>query len=414
MAGVLACLAIFALEVLVESLLESEEERGRSPLAHSIFELSGVYQRAVTVGWRKPEPRFTVIVELNVDNDPRLRAVSVNAVCDQRAFLAELIGRLTAAGPAVIVLDKYFGRDICERHPAGTEALRRAVANARAAGIPVVVGLNAVQGPGGEHPGGGIRIEPSLFGETSSVVDQAIVNIDHDSRRMALRWCGAVDADGVTRPDWCETLALKTARTYDRQIVVKYPRLQTLLEQGSHPYISFMRPEQFCRYAVLADGSLAKRSDRRCPVNPDGTVSVEYIRGRVVVFGETSRYIDIHTSAVGPVSGVFMHANYVEALLDDRYFKAVPALDYLFGIATFLAVTLIGAKLHGRPGLAIVLITLTVTCVIGLVVGLILLGGLYVNPVGVSVLALLFDGSHIALSWVLGKTARHAAARGAG
>lgn len=66
LAAVLACLVIFALEVLVESVLESEEEPGRSPLARSIFELSGVYQRAVTVGWRKPEPRFTVIVELNV------------------------------------------------------------------------------------------------------------------------------------------------------------------------------------------------------------------------------------------------------------------------------------------------------------------------------------------------------------
>lgn len=399
LAAVLACLVIFALEVLVESVLESEEEPGRSPLARSIFELSGVYQRAVTVGWRKPEPRFTVIVELNVDNDAGLRAVTVNNVCAQRLFLADLIRTLTAAGPAVIVVDKYFGRDTCVGHPAGTDALRKAVENARAAKVPIVVGLNALQGPGAAHAGGRIHIEPSLFGEGSSVVDQAILNIDHDSRRMALRWCGVVDSEGLTQPDWCETLALKAARMYDRQIIVKYPRLETLLQQSRHPYISFMRPEQFCRYAVLADGRLAKRSDRRCPVNPDGTVRVEYIRGRVVVFGETSRHIDIHTSVVGPVSGVF---------------KAVPVLDYLFGIATFLSVTLIGAKLHGRPLLAILLITLTVTSVIGIVVGLILLGGLYVNPVGVSVLALLFDGSHLALSWVLGKAGRHAAARGAG
>jgi len=409
LAAVLACLVIFGLEVLVESLLESPEEHGRSPVARSIFELSGLYQRAVTVGWRKPEPRFTVIVELNVDNDSGLRGLTASNVCNQRPFLAALIVRLTAARPAVIVVDKYFGRDTCERHPAGAHDLRKAVENARANGIPVVVGLKAAQGPGAARAGGGIRIEPSLFGEGSSVVDQAIVNIDNDSRRMALRWCGVVDSDGITQPDWCETLALKAARKYDRQIIVKYPRLKTLLQHGRHPYISFMRPEQFCRYAVLADGRLAKRGDRRCPLDPDGTVSVEYLRGRVVVFGETG-HDDVHTSVVGPVSGVFMQANYIEALLDDRYFKSVPVLDYLFGIATFLSVTLIGVKLHGRPMLALLLITLTVTSVIGIVVGLILLGGLYVNPVGVSVLALLFDGSHIALSWVMGKTGRHAAA----
>jgi CHASE2 domain-containing sensor protein len=138
------------------------------------------------------------------------------------------------------------------------------------------------------------------------------------------------------------------------------------------------------------------------------------MRGRVVIFGETGHRLDTHTSVVGPVSGVFMQANFVEALLDDRYFKAVPALDYLFGIATFLTVTLIGVKLHGRPGLAILLIALTVTSMIGVVVGFIFLGGRYVNPVGVSVLALLFDGSHLALSWVLAKTAGHAAARDPG
>ena len=264
LAAVLACLVIFCLELVVESLLKSEEEHGRSPLTHSIFELSGLYQRAVTVGWRKPEPRFTVIVELNVANDARLQAVGVNMVCDQRLFLAALIDKVADTDPAVIVLDKYFGRDTCAQHPKGTEALIAAVTRAHGAGIPIVVGLNAAEGPATEPGAGGIRVQPSLFGETSAVVDQAIVNIDHDSRRMALRWCGAVDTDWNTKPDWCETLALKAARKFDRQIMEKYPRLRPMLEEGRHPYISFMRPEQFCRYAVLGDGSLAKRSDRRC------------------------------------------------------------------------------------------------------------------------------------------------------
>jgi CHASE2 domain-containing sensor protein len=414
LAAVLACLVIYGLEHVVESLLRESEEPGRSPLARSIFELSGLYQGAVTIGWRKPEPRFTAIVELNVENDPGLQAVSVNMVCDQRAFLAALIEKLTPVSPAVIVLDKYFGRDTCVRRPEGTVALQRAIESASKAGIPVVVGLYAARRESAAHRQGvGVGLDPSLFGDSSSV-EHGIVNIDHDSRRMALRWCGGVDSRGATHPDWCETLALRAARKYDRQIMVKYPRLRSLMQEDRHPYISFMRPEQFCRYAVLGDGSFARRSDRRCPVDPDGALSVEYMRGKVVIVGETSRDIDTHFSVVGPVSGVFMQANYVEALLDDRYFKPVPVLDYLFGVSLFLGVTLLSAKLHDRPGLALLLIMLSVTTLIGLVVGLILLGGLYVNPLGVSVLALLFDGSHIALSWVFGKSAKHAAARGSG
>jgi CHASE2 domain-containing sensor protein len=410
LAALLACLAVYGVEMLVESALESEEH-GRSPLARSIFELSGLYQRAVTVGWRKPEPRFTAIVELNVENDPRLRAVSVNTVCDQRAFLADLIDKLAAVSPAVIVLDKYFGADTCVRHPKGTRALQSAIANASQAGIAVVVGLYATRAQSPSRSGSELRLDPSLFDGDSSV-SQGVVSIDPDSRRMALRWCGSADEHGATRPEWCETLAVRAARKYDEQIMVKYPRLEQLMKAGGHPYISFMRPEQFCRYAVLGDGSLVRGGDRRCPVDPEnGAVSTKYMRGKVVLVGETSRDIDTHVSVVGPVSGVFMQANYMEALLDDRYFKPVPVLDYLFGISLFLAVTWFGATMHRTPVRALALILLSLMAMVGLVVGLIVLGGLYVNPVGVSVLALLFDGSHIALSWVFARLGSRAVAR---
>jgi len=409
-AAFLACLAVYGVETLVESILESEEH-GRSPLARSIFELSGLYQRVVTVGWRKPEPRFTTIVELNIENDPRLRAVSLNMVCDQRAFLADLIEKLAALNPAAIVLDKYFGADTCVRHPKGTLALERAIANASRAGVPVVVGVYAARAENQSEERSELRLDPSLFTGNPDVT-QGIVNIDRDSRRMALRWCGSVDGQGTTQPEWCETLAVRGSRKYDAQIMVKYPRLKQLMTSDTRPYVSFMRPEQFCRYAVLGDGGLVKGTDRRCPVDPEnGAVSTRYMRGKIVVVGETTRDIDTHMSVVGPVSGVFMQANFIEALLDDRYFRPVPALDYVFGVSMFLAVTWFGTKMHRTPVWALAMIGLSVMAMVGLVVGLILLGGLYVNPVGVSVLALLFDGSHIALSWVLGRAGNRVVAR---
>jgi hypothetical protein len=62
--AVLACVVAYGLEHGLDALLESEAH-GRSPLTRSIFEVSGLYQRIVTVGWRKLEPRFTVIVSID-------------------------------------------------------------------------------------------------------------------------------------------------------------------------------------------------------------------------------------------------------------------------------------------------------------------------------------------------------------
>ena len=93
----LACVAIYAVESLVESRLESGP-RGQSPLTRSVFELSRLYQAAVTVGSRKPQPRFTVILELNADRDAELQPVSVNMVCAQREFLASWSRRLPSWG----------------------------------------------------------------------------------------------------------------------------------------------------------------------------------------------------------------------------------------------------------------------------------------------------------------------------
>ena len=255
---------------------------------------------------------------------------------------------------------------------------------------------------------GAIRPEPSLF-DANPEVGRGIVNIDRDTRRMALRWCGTVDPkSGSTTPDSCEALALRVARAYDRQIMVKSPRLREALAGDRHPYISFMRPEQFCRLAVKrtleferVDPPEGSVDPSVCPSEPGADLT--YLHGKIVLVGETSRDLDTHVSVVGSVSGLFMQANYIEALLDDRYFRPAPGLDYMFGIAMFAIVTLVPLALHAHPRWALVFVGASLVAMMGLVVGLILLGGLYVNPVGVGVLALLFDGSHVGLSWLLRK-----------
>ena len=408
--AVLACVVTYAFESLVESQLESGP-RGQSPLTRSVFEATRLYQAAVTVGSRKPQPRFTVILELNADRDPDLRPVSVNMVCAQREFLAGVVEGIIKWSPAVIVLDKYFSPDSCgegEEDPKRTAHLQAAILAARDVHIPIVLGLSATVREGGIQP------RASLF-DGEPRVRQGIVNIDRDTRRMALRWCGTVDAASRrTIPEWCETLALQAARAYDQQMMMKYPRLLGLLVTEHHPYIGFLRPEQFCRFALKR--TVDKTVDRAFDLNlvdpPEGSPQVcpqepgaflAYLHGKIVMVGETGTNMDTHVSVVGPVSGLYMQANYIEALLDARYFRPAPWLDYTLGLVIFSVVMLVPVALHAHPRWALVFVGASLVATMGLVLGLILLGGLYVNPIGVGVLALLFDGSHVGLSWLLRK-----------
>src|SRR5713226_8403789 len=66
------------------------------------------YQYLVTRA-RPPRVKETVIIEI----DPSKEFPGVQASCEAREFLAELLTRLAKATPSVIVLDKWFVPHIC-------------------------------------------------------------------------------------------------------------------------------------------------------------------------------------------------------------------------------------------------------------------------------------------------------------
>jgi len=405
MAG-LACAIVYGVEHRVELLLE-EEHSGRSPLTSSVFELSSIYQSVVTAGWRRPEPRITVIVEIDPGADPRLKTVSLFNVCDGRAYLASLIRRLGAAQPAVIVVDKSLDRDACLHRPEGTEELRKAVREVSAS-IPIVVGRRTLPSATarGDEP---FELEPSvrLTRENGERVAEGMINIAWDTRRMALRWCGEVNATtGLTEPPRCETLALQAARLYEPLLFRKNPQLGPLLEQGTQPFISLIRVNEFCRIRSSAVLDPSERGEQTyaglCP-SARGRPSLEYLRGKIVMVGEVSADMDQHPSVVGNVSGHLIQAMYVEALLDSRYFKPAPWLDYVVGLALFAALKFVVLMSHRAPWRAIAIIALLLGSTYAAVIVLVLLLGFYVNPAGVGLLAVLLDASHIFIVWVWSK-----------
>lgn len=67
---------------------------------------------------------------------------------------------------------------------------------------------------------------------------------------------------------------------------------------------------------------------------------LERMSGKVVVTGEVDRS-DVHNSVVGEMAGYLMQANFIEAFLDDRYYRSMPALDFVYGFIFLAALELI-------------------------------------------------------------------------
>src|ERR1051326_1043618 len=132
----LACVVSLAVEHGWEYLMALAE--GERPVSSSLTDLGLIYQRIVTAGPRRTQPRYTAIVDISPD--PERRSVSLSNVCEQRAFLAQLITAIARSGPSVIAIDKYFQTGSCVSEDKGTPALITTIKQVSAK-IPVIVGF---------------------------------------------------------------------------------------------------------------------------------------------------------------------------------------------------------------------------------------------------------------------------------
>ncbi|BAS26964.1 CHASE2 domain-containing protein [Limnochorda pilosa] len=218
---------------------------------------------------------------------------------------ARLVETLAAAGAAAVGLDLILAEPTGER---GDEALARAVAQS-AASMPVFLPA----GPEAPH----------------ASLAQAATGLG--SIRFPL------DPDGAVR-----RLPLPATGRGTEPLSVLLARVGGLQEAGGPTTLwldlrrppvlrSPLRPEDlfptFSYVAVL-----------------DGRVPPEALRGRIVLVGATAPGLgDRHLTALrrlGPVPGVFLHANAVRALLDPEPIRRVPGAS----LAIFLVVLAIAAS----------------------------------------------------------------------
>jgi len=92
---------------------------------------------------------------------------------------------------------------------------------------------------------------------------------------------------------------------------------------------------------------------------------------------------------VGRIPGVYLQANFIEALLDDRYYEGYPSLNYVFGflfLAGLEAILMVFRRSWAKKLGAIVAFMIAMLFLLYIVISEL---HLYVNPLPFIVLALL-------------------------
>jgi CHASE2 domain-containing sensor protein len=331
-----ACGLAFALEKGIEAVFSGAggDGAGRSALL-----ARGIYERVVTSWPRSLVARSTAIVTIEPRGSDAL-VVSADNICEQRIFLAQLLRALAAQDPDAIVVDKYFSVSRCGPNEPGTITLRDSIREVSGR-IPIVLGLRIQEDIPPQTVASRLAYSietPIEFGDVPKL-SEGIVNIDSDSRRLSLGW-PIRRSDGAD-VHWQGSLALEAAKAYQPTLLDMYPVLRGLIAHGTSPYISLIAPGNFPRFSAgdVLCGFNALRPDYRakCAGRPAPREAISRLRGRIVLVGELDKDRDWHESVVGPVFGLMLQANYVEALLDERYFRPVPLwLNYLTGFGVFV------------------------------------------------------------------------------
>jgi len=266
-----------------------------------------------------------------------------------RAFLASVISQAARGDAAVIVLDIKLlapqgmaaGHDL-ETQSNGDARLLDAIRNASANGVPIVLTswlqrdtkgnfrrmpnffLDEVL-PLPDENGNCIRSQSDPQSVASTIgpfrppgcVRIGNINAPTDLREVPLV-TRTVDPEGRSM-----SVALATATAYEEAIqrlprTADKKRIRSAIAHDENVFASFIQESEFQKIPIqeLAEGARS---------------ALEKCRGRIIIIGGNFRedlghgtWVDSYETPVGEMRGMYLHANYIEALLDDRYQSEVP------------------------------------------------------------------------------------------
>lgn len=319
--------ALFAAAVLAFEYKDEllTPERGEPTEASDSVVESAAYRVLTSAGYRSHRPRYVSLVLL--DEATEGEAILRN-VCQQRLLMARLLRNLVKFQVAGIVVDKYFGRTACKPEDEGSLELLEALGQSP---VAVTLGLLTRSEP---DPDGERHLEVSntnLIDPRSppGLVRFGLLLLNHDTRKVPLRWTASLDGEARV---W-STLSFIAALRRDPGIQAG---LRSLLRDQRHPFASFAPQGAFSSASAASiyclDPPTPSLIDCAHIAKPNTSDWV----GRIAVIGDAEG--DTHTSPLGEMPGAVLHANYIEALLDDRYFTPLHPLLSVLVVLCFCSI----------------------------------------------------------------------------
>lgn len=383
----LSSLIAYSFDLLITEYFKKEEP-SYDLFSDTIFNFSQLYQTLITAGPRELKQSYTALIEIDRENDDVYKSKTTVGPCGnmgEREAMKRLLERIDIEKPAVIVIDKYYLPDSCPPPDGqgtiepGTKNLVRTIQEI-SLHTPIVVGVLAELPEENADTNTFPILKPSLFPDSESKPLQGIVNINKDNRKLPIQW----EISG--KKDQYPTLSWVAIEAYYGMQHLNFnedlPRLERLRQENINPYISFISE---LHLKEIQAGEL---------LNQDSNLDLSNLRGKVVVIGVKDKYIDIHHSPIGEVPGYKLHANYIEAVLDQRYYEPCELASYILGFLIFVLIHYFVLVEETRwKQIAGVVGVFIISC--GLIYMVVAIGGVYINPITLSSLALAIIFTHL-------------------
>jgi CHASE2 domain-containing sensor protein len=294
-----------------------------------------------------PSPSVAIIYIDPAHDPPDL----LTNVCASRAFLARLVPALNTLNAHVIVIDKYYSANACAEQAQNT-AFINAMESSK---IPIVVGQQTHPLPQTSTGSGCLALTPKLEFSPTSKVHYGLTRMDNDDLKIPLRVPVYPDPAAIpgTQPAATtsaapaplpaaagDTLSLVAAKLVNPHIESNHI-LSKLLAAQTDPYTTFLNLPHITGLTALCSAEASPRApidgqpgDDLCtpwvrdPDNLDGNQLS--LAGKIVVIGDIADSdmkpfpTNLAPFPAGERPGVFLHANYVQALLDHRFLLEIP------------------------------------------------------------------------------------------
>ncbi len=303
-----------------------------------------LYSLMQKTNWRRPYVQHTFVV--TVDDDDYWKGDFNRRTPIRRDMLAHLISRLADAQAKVVAVDFDLRSPVPDGNPRETPAyqqetdeliaaINKACSEHHAVVLPASIGFGAANS---------YVLQSDIYSDAKlppSFFFTGYIALPLDARSVPLDIT-------LAGPRHLDSFALAAVRAYKPDAVLRIKNLNIF------PFGGYLEPGEFPHLEARDVLSLDRMSLQ------------DQVGGKLVLIGsnwhrlgwKTGPLNDSHPSPIGPISGVFVHANYAEAILGgDYYWPAHELFAYIFEIVVLLSMAvLFAADVNAWKKLAIVVL----------------------------------------------------------